>query len=44
MKAIRIHQFGGPEVLRSEIMDRPRLEAGEVLVRIRGAGINPVEG
>jgi NADPH:quinone reductase-like Zn-dependent oxidoreductase len=43
MKTIRIHQFGGPEVLRAESMDRPDLKAGEVLVRIRGAGINPVD-
>jgi NADPH:quinone reductase-like Zn-dependent oxidoreductase len=43
MKAIRIHQFGGPEVLRTESLDVPKRGAGEVLVRIRGAGINPVD-
>lgn len=43
MKAIRIHQFGGPKVLRMESVDRPRLKAGEVLVKIRGAGINPLD-
>src|SRR5476649_1180265 len=43
MKAIRIHQFGGPEVMHSETLDRPHPKAGEVLVRIRGAGINPVD-
>jgi NADPH:quinone reductase-like Zn-dependent oxidoreductase len=43
MKAIRIHQFGGPEVLRTESLDRPTLKTGEVLVKIRGAGINPVD-
>jgi NADPH:quinone reductase-like Zn-dependent oxidoreductase len=43
MKAIRIHQFGGPEVLRAESVDRPTLKTGEVLVKIRGAGINPVD-
>ncbi|HTV95206.1 MAG TPA: NADP-dependent oxidoreductase [Steroidobacteraceae bacterium] len=43
MKAVRIHKFGGPEVLRSESIDRPLLKPGEVLVRIQGAGINPVD-
>jgi NADPH:quinone reductase-like Zn-dependent oxidoreductase len=43
MKAIRIHHFGGPEVLRTESIDRPLPKAGEVLVRMGGAGINPVD-
>jgi NADPH:quinone reductase-like Zn-dependent oxidoreductase len=43
MKAVRIHQFGGPEMLRLESMDRPQPKAGEVLVKIGGAGINPVD-
>ena len=43
MKAIRVKEFGGPEVLRLE--DAPELKPGpsEVVVRIRAAGINPVE-
>jgi NADPH2:quinone reductase len=43
MKAIRVHEFGGPEVLRLE--DAPDLipAADQVLVRIRAAGVNPVD-
>ena len=41
MKAIRLHQFGGAEVLRYEDAPRPELKAGEVLVRVHAAGINP---
>jgi len=43
MKAIRAHQFGGPEVLRLEDVPDPQPEAGEVLVRIHAAGVNPVD-
>jgi NADPH2:quinone reductase len=43
MKAIRVHEFGGPEVLRFEEVDDPRPEAGQVLVRIGAAGVNPVD-
>ncbi|EUB98484.1 NADPH:quinone reductase [Rhizobium sp. CF080] len=41
MKAIRIHEFGGPEVLRHEDAPKPELKPGEVLVRVHAAGINP---
>ena len=43
MQAVRIHEFGGLDSLRVE--DAPRPEPGEceVLVRIRAAGINPVD-
>ena len=41
MKAIRQHQFGGPEVLRHEDAPMPELQAGEVLVRVYAVGINP---
>ena len=43
MKAIRVHEFGGPEVLRLEDVPEPRPGAGQVLVRVRAAGINPVD-
>lgn len=43
MKAIRVHRFGGPEELRLEEMQRPVPGPGEVLVRIRAAGVNPYE-
>src|SRR5436190_4552437 len=43
MKAIRVHEFGGPEVLRLE--DAPTSPPGpkEVLVRMHAIGVNPVE-
>lgn len=41
MKAIRQHQFGGPEVLYYEDVPFPELKLGEVLVRVHAIGINP---
>jgi len=43
MKSIRVHEFGGPSVMRLE--DVPDLKPGpdEALVRIRAAGVNPVD-
>lgn len=41
MKAIRIHEFGGPDVLRYEDAPKPELKPGEVLVRVHAIGINP---
>ena len=41
MKAIRMHEFGGPEVLRYEDAPLPALNPGEVLVRVHAVGINP---
>jgi NADPH:quinone reductase-like Zn-dependent oxidoreductase len=43
MKAIRVHEFGSPEVLKLEEVLTPKPSAGEVLVRIHAAGINPYE-
>jgi len=43
MKAIRVHEFGGPEVLRQEEVPTPQPGPGEVLVRMHAAGVNPVE-
>lgn len=43
MRAIRIHEHGGPEVLRYEEAPRPAAAAGEVLVRVHAAGVNPVD-
>ena len=43
MKAIRIHNYGGPEVLRYEDAPRPRVKNGEVLIRVHAAGVNPLD-
>lgn len=41
MKAVRLHAYGGPEVLRYEDAPKPALKPGEVLVRVHAAGVNP---
>jgi NADPH:quinone reductase len=43
MKAIVVHEFGGPEVLRLEDVPTPRPAANQVLVRVRAAGVNPYD-
>src|SRR5262249_2814242 len=43
MKAVRIHSFGGREGLRYEDAPRPEPGAGEVLIRVQAAGVNPVD-
>ena len=43
MKAIRVHQFGEPDVLRLEEIPTPQPGAGQVLVRVHAIGVNPVE-
>ena len=43
MKAIRVHEFGGPEVLKLEDVATPKPSAGEVVVRIHAAGVNPYD-
>jgi NADPH:quinone reductase len=43
MKAIRAHSFGGPEVLQLETVDDPVPGAGEVVVELRAAGVNPAD-
>jgi len=43
MKAIRVHEFGGPEKLLLEDIPDLRPGKGEALVRIHAAGVNPVE-
>jgi NADPH:quinone reductase len=43
MKAILVRQFGGPEVLELEEVPTPKPAAGQVLVRIHAAGVNPYD-
>ena len=43
MKAIRVHEFGGPEVMKLEQAADAKPAAGQLLVRIRAAGVNPVD-
>ena len=43
MKAIRVHQFGGPEVLKYEDAPRPVPAADEVLIKVYASGMNPVD-
>jgi len=43
MKAVRVHEYGGPEVLRYEDAPRPEAGPGEVLIRVHAAAINPVD-
>ena len=43
MKAIQIHEFGGPDVLKLEEISLPEVGPGEVLVKILAAGVNPAD-
>jgi NADPH2:quinone reductase len=43
VKAIRVKEFGGPDVLGIEQVATPHVGPGQVLVRIRATGVNPVE-
>lgn len=43
MKAIRVHQFGGPEVLVLEETSDPLPGKGEVVIRVQAAGVNPYD-
>lgn len=44
MKAIQFDAFGGPEVLHQADIDKPVPGPGEVLVKVRRAGVNPFDG
>ncbi|MEJ7665064.1 MAG: NADP-dependent oxidoreductase [Hymenobacter sp.] len=43
MKAVRYHQYGGPEVLVMEHVQKPVVGPGQVLVKVKAAGINPID-
>jgi len=43
MKAIRVHDYGGPQVLRLEDVPEPKAGPGQVVVRVKAVGVNPVD-
>ncbi|MFO1422007.1 MAG: NADP-dependent oxidoreductase, partial [Candidatus Competibacteraceae bacterium] len=43
MKAVRIHAYGGPEVLHHEDVPMPQLQPDDILIRVRAAAVNPVD-
>lgn len=43
MKAVRFHEFGGPDVLQYETVEDPVAGPGEVVVRVRGVGLNHLD-
>ncbi|HXG64097.1 MAG TPA: NADPH:quinone reductase [Blastocatellia bacterium] len=43
MKAIRVHEHGGPEVMRLEEVDDLKPGPGQVVVQVKAAGVNPVD-
>src|SRR3954471_2593021 len=43
MKAVRIHQHGGPEVLISEDVPEPKIKANQVLIRVRACALNHLD-
>src|ERR1700757_5310700 len=43
MKAIVLHQSGGPEVMKYEDAPRPHPKDDEILIRVMAAGVNPVD-
>lgn len=43
MRAVVMHETGGPDVLRYEETERPQPGEGEVLIRVRAASVNPVD-
>jgi len=44
MKAIVVHEYGGPDVLKYEDVPRPEPKADQILIRVIAAGVNPVDG
>jgi len=43
MKAIRINEFGGPEVMKLEEVERPVAKSDEILVKVYAASVNPAD-
>lgn len=43
MKAIRVHEFGGPEVMKLENVPDLKPGEGQIVVRVHAVGVNPVD-
>ena len=43
MRAVRVYGYGGPEQLKLERIERPQPQAGEALLRVHAAGVNPID-
>ena len=43
MRAIQVRKYGGPEELKLEVRSRPEPQAGEALLRVHAAGVNPID-
>jgi len=43
MKAVRVHDYGGPDVLIYEEAPRPKAGPGEVLIRVHASSVNPFD-
>ena len=43
MKAIRVHEFGDPEVMRLEEVPEPQLGSEQILIKVHAVGVNPVD-
>ena len=43
MRALVVHEFGGPEVMRIEDVAAPTAGPGQIVIRVRAIGVNPVD-
>jgi NADPH:quinone reductase-like Zn-dependent oxidoreductase len=43
MKAVVLHEYGGPDKLKYEEWDDPQAGDGQILIRVTAAGINPID-
>src|SRR6202030_2200448 len=43
MKAVVLHEYGGPDNLKYEEWDDPQAGDGQILIRVTAAGINPID-
>jgi NADPH:quinone reductase-like Zn-dependent oxidoreductase len=43
MKAIRMHEYGGPEVLKFEEAPKPQIKSDEILIKVHASSVNPVD-